>query len=149
MLCMDNTEIRRTVAAMSLSALILMPTVCSGKSKPKMTVQLYAQDFHILAGSIGVFQVYLVLPDGSRAKAECSNSFTNSKPCNLDSFAPEKRIVQKCSSPDSGFPAECLSNEMYYAERKVNDITIQGANAKVTYHIIGSWTEFTLLPPKQ
>ena len=146
---MHNAVSRRTLSAMGLGILALIPTVCLSKPKPRMVVQLYAQNSHDLAQMMEIVQVYLVFPDGSRAKASCSKDYFDPKPCILDSFVPEKRIVQKCSSPDSEYPAVCFSNEAYYAERKVNDITIQGANAKITYHIIGSWKEFTLSPPKQ
>jgi hypothetical protein len=134
----------------TLSVLAVCMTAVAKPKPPKMVVQLYAQQ--IVAADLEIIQVYLVLPDGSRAEAICSFQTDG---CMLDPFTPEKRESGNCLPPDKSFQATCYANEMYYADRKANDITLYGAKGGVTYHITGSWTEFVagtlpkrLIPPR-
>jgi TPR repeat protein len=115
-----------------------------GLAKPKITVQLAAESFD----SSGLFEkIFIVLPDGSHATAECWTGVQRS--CVIDSFAPEKRIKKDCFSQREHIQATCYVGQAYYASRKVNDITIYSPNGERVYHIIGSWSSFEegYLPP--
>jgi hypothetical protein len=121
-----------------MSLCIASMAIAAKPKPPKMVVQLYAQ--RIVSDDYEIIQVYLVLPDGSRAVGKCEFQ-TNG--CILDPFTPEKRDSGDCLPLDKSFQATCFVNEMYYADRNANDITLYGAKGRVTYHIIGPWTEFT------
>jgi hypothetical protein len=56
--------------------------------------------------------------------------------CLVEPVAVEKRVVVDCNAKG---PTRCFLNEVYYADRKDNDLTIHAGNGKVTYHITGSW----------
>jgi hypothetical protein len=146
---MNNKAFCRTLCAIGIGILAFEPSSDLAKPKPpKMVVQLYAQV--VSSGITQSVDVYVVLPDGSRAVGHCFWSMGGS-PCVVDPFAPEKRVVQNCIPPDRQFQAQCITSEIYYADRKINDLTLYAANGKVTYHITGSWTEFTLgrVPPSK
>lgn len=108
-----------------------------GFAKPKMTVQLIAESF----GSSGFSRnIFIVLPDGSHATAECWTRIQHV--CDIDSFAPEKRIKKNCFSQREHIQATCYVGEAYYASRRMNDITIYSPNGERVYHITGSWYSF-------
>lgn len=117
--------------------LIICCAFAHAKHKPKMIVQLQAQS--IGAGGL-ITDVYLILEDGSYAKATCLMGI--GRPCQLDPFRPEKRSIVNCLPPDNSFQAMCFQRESYYADRKVNDITIYAANGPVSFHIVGPWQPF-------
>lgn len=148
MLFMHNTAGRRTLYAMGVGILCFLPVLSFAKPKPpKMTVQLYAERI-VTNGIPTIIDVFLVLPDGSKAIGHCLQMIGGS-PCHVDSFVPEKRVVQDCVDAKQTIQASCFTNETYYADRSGNEITVYGENGKVTYHITGSWDSFELgkLPP--
>jgi hypothetical protein len=109
----------------------------NGYAKPKITIQLVAESY---IGSSGLGQrVFIVLPDGSHATAECWLGLHSS--CGVDSFRPEKRVTKSCHSAQEPI-ATCYVGEVYYATRKGNDLTIYAANGKRVYHVTGSWDSF-------
>jgi hypothetical protein len=119
--------------------LIVLPVLLlpiGAYAKPKMTVQLVAEGFD----ASGLIQaIYVVLPDGSHATANCA---TTQPTCGIDSFAPEKRVKTSCFSARESVDAFCYTKEFYSATRKVNDITIYAANGTRVYHITASWDSF-------
>jgi hypothetical protein len=134
---------RTLLIAFCLLAVLSLPVVTVGKPKPpKMVIQLYAEDSYDMGGLVGTTEVYLMLPDGSKAKAVCRTGYIAKTPCTIASFAPEKRVVTACFTPGMQAEGHCFGPEAYYADRKVNDITIYGASGKIVYRITGSWTDF-------
>jgi hypothetical protein len=134
--------VRRVWGAFAM--LVCIPAIA--KPKPaKMVVTLHQQGVSEM-GYVEVVDVLLILPDGSHAKGHCITAEGAS--CLVESFAPEKRVVGACKDVSSrqhddthpkGTLTECTLDENYYADRKVNDITLYGAKGGVTYHIVGSW----------
>lgn len=120
-----------------LSFLLLLPSVVF--AKPKMTVKLVAEDISTV-GTMAIINVYVVLPDGTHASGHCTT--TGPRQCIIDPFAPEKRVATSCSSSALHIQARCFSSEVYFADRRINDLTIHAANGAVTFHIDGTWDSF-------
>lgn len=124
-----------------LIVLLAVGLPISGYAKPKMVVQLVAESTD--SSALGE-RIFIVLPDGSHATAECWLGMHSS--CGIDAFRPEKRITKSCHSASSQLAADCYVGETYYATRKGNDITIYAANGERIYHITGSWDSFEDYP---
>jgi hypothetical protein len=111
----------------------------------QMTVQLYAETKVSNDPYVEVYDVFLGLPDGTRAVGHCLTMSVSGVSCRIEPFSPEKRIAQNClQQPNEQYQSSCFTNEKYYANRYGNDITLYGARGAVKYHITGSWTEFKL-----
>jgi len=146
MLCMHNKVIWgiACVIEMSVFSHCASPRRASyvprSATSTRIEVQLYAENVSD-QWPTEIVEVYLILPDGSRAVGNCLIMMTDTKRrCHLEPFTPEKRISIPCAMGKS--QASCISNEKYYADRTGNDITVYGQNGPATYQITGSWTEF-------
>lgn len=84
------------------------------KPKPSMRVTLAAHNLDGY-GTVGVYGVYVVLPDGSHAAATCST--TGPTDCGLEPFAPERRKSFDCYDIASHIQATCETDEVYGADR--------------------------------
>ena len=113
-----------------------------GRNSKTVTVQLYGDRLQFAEGKFaeGTYEpirtAFLILPDGSHAKALCFGRY-----CQIQPSANEKRVTVPCEllKNDETKNAHCYHSESYEAERKGNDITLRTVGGKVTYHIVGSW----------
>ncbi|MGA7886471.1 MAG: hypothetical protein WCA44_12070 [Acidobacteriaceae bacterium] len=120
-----------------LAVFMAGPAVYSAKSKklPVIIVQAVARD----VDSSGIFEdLYLILPDGSHAIAQCDNL---KRECGVESWAPEKRKETKCHSEAVPY-AWCFAPEAFRASRRNNDLWIGGPNGVFHYTVTGSWDGF-------
>jgi hypothetical protein len=115
---------------MLLAAVLPMAFPVPVYAKPKI-----GQDVVRQGPDMTFVDIFLILPDGTHARAQCM-WFGGIRPCLIDAFQAEKRIVEPC---EVNGPTRCFRNEVYYADRRSNDLTIYAANGKQEYHIIGSW----------
>ena len=129
---------KRILIVLALLSLSSGASVVPGKkSKSKMSVQLYAIDVQSeLTGSF--VQAYLIFPDGTRATAVCGQA-QGQATCNPESYTPERRSPNVCSTPPSRNIMRCIYQESYPADRDGNDVHIHAANGTATFHIVGSW----------
>jgi hypothetical protein len=133
---------------------IALLSVCSGplavaknKSKPQLSIQLYAVDMQSEVTGASFVEAYLIMPDGTRAKAVCGQAMGQAS-CFPESFAPEKRSPNVCTSPpDRKNFQRCIFQENYPADRDGNNVIVHAANGVVTFHIISTWDLETLTKP--
>jgi hypothetical protein len=129
---------KKMVIVLTLLSISCSASMIPGKkSKPKMSVQLYAIDMQSEATGSFV-QAYLIFPDGTRATAVCGQA-QGQATCNPESFNPERRSPTVCSTPQSKNVMRCVYQENYPADRDGNDVHIHAANGTSTFHIVGSW----------
>lgn len=102
-------------------------------------VQLYGDLFEVDDNNVVSRTAFLILPDGSRAEALCTDGLASS--CNIEPSEAEKRVKVPCEllKARANEHINCYRSEKYEAERKGNDITLRTVNGKVTYHIVGGW----------
>lgn len=125
-----------------LTILFLISATAWAKPKPpKETVVLVGEG---IAGSGIITDLYLILPDGSQAQADCIITF---KSCTLEPFHPEKRVGKPCYEVATESIVSCFEMESYYADRVGNNITLYGAAGGVTFHIKRAWESLTLGAP--
>lgn len=110
------------------------------KPKPSMRVTLVAHDIDAI-GPLVVYRVFVILPDGSHAVASCDTF--GPKECRVEPFAPEHRQSSPCYATSPKAQAMCEKDEVYGADRTINDLVIFGAIGPVTYHIDGTWDSFS------
>ena len=121
---------------------LMILTLTSGTAfakKPKMVVQMAAYDYTWNpAFAAETIDAYFILPDGTHVHGTCISDSMDKPRCEPESWTPEKRNPAQCQ--ETGKNAKrCTYQETYYAERKVNDLTIWAANGKIVYHLKDSW----------
>jgi len=146
---MHNKNAARILCAMSVG--ILATTVSAAKPNPEpatiIPVRLIAQAERDVGQIFDEVTIYVLLPDGSHAVAVCNHSYmdSSSPPCRVESFAPEKRVVDDCVDAKRTIQVDCFINmEAYNGQRVGNDLIIYGATGGIRYHITGSWGEFSI-----
>jgi hypothetical protein len=104
-------------------------------------VQLYGDLLQIDEKYVFTGTAFLILPDGSHAKALCVGVIPSGPDCEIEPFTAEKRVKVPCDllKGNAKEQVNCYQSESYEADRKGNDITLRTVNGKVTYHIVGPW----------
>jgi len=135
---MNDKTMGRTVTITALIAAFLSGT-CFAK-KQKMNVEMVAYDVQVDGSPLFLHHVdaYFVFPDGTRIHGTCMSGIGSDVSCEPESWTPEKRTANQCqvTNKDS---KRCTYQERYYAERKLNDLTIWAANGRIVYHLKDSW----------
>ncbi len=135
---------RRSTCLSLVVCLILCSLVLAKSKKNLMLVQLYGESMTFPNKNLASYEVFLIMPDGTHVRAICLSPVSSpSASCHaIEPSTIERRVKVACDEirkENRPMGLSCFRSESYWAERKINDITLGAANGSVTYHVISSW----------